>query len=280
MVAACLKIEDFQISQSPLVRLTLISLGRNKYHLIWSCHLILLDGWSIPLIFGEALSFYEGLRGNKRKDLPLPVSPAGYLQWLKHQDESRARAYWQRALQGLSRPTPLGDDRASIGLAELEAQYHEEVLLFSEADTDKVKVFAAGNQLTPNSLVQGAWALHLASLQPVSREGDLPLSYSQQRMWLLEQISSGSAAFNLPLGMKLRGRLNVNTLEQTFGEVTRRHEVLRTSFPARDGQPVQVIAPPAAFSLPLVDLINLEQQESEAELQRIAREDAARVHSI
>src|SRR5947209_4932756 len=113
-------------------------------------------------------------------------------------------------------------------------------------------------------------------LQPVSRASDLPLSYSQQRTWMLEQISAGSAAFNLPLGMKLRGCLNVNALEQTFGEITRRHEVLRTSFPARDGQPVQVIAPPTPYSLPLVDLSSLHQQESEAELQRLASEDAAR----
>ncbi|PYP88918.1 MAG: non-ribosomal peptide synthetase [Candidatus Angelobacter sp. Gp1-AA117] len=152
----------FQISQSPLVRLTLINVGRNKYHLVWSCHLILLDGWSIPLIFSEALSCYEGLRSNTRVELPPPVSPAGYLQWLQRQDESRARAYWQGALQGFSRATPLGDDRASIGLAELEAQYREETLLFSEAETDTLKSFAASNQLTPNSLVQGAWALHLA----------------------------------------------------------------------------------------------------------------------
>jgi amino acid adenylation domain-containing protein len=119
-------------------------------------------------------------------------------------------------------------------------------------------------------------------LRPVSRENNhpLPLSYSQQRMWLLEQISAGSSAFNLPLGMKLRGWLNVNTLEQTFGEIIGRHEVLRTSFPARDGQPVQVIAPPAVFRLPMVDLSTLSQQESEAELKRIASEDAARPFAL
>jgi amino acid adenylation domain-containing protein len=154
--------QGFQISQSPLVRLTLINLGRNRYHLIWSCHLILLDGWSIPLIFSEALSFYEALQSNARVDLPPPVSPAGYLDWLKRHNENRARAYWQLTLQGFSRPTSLEDDRASIGLAEVESQYREEVLLFSEAETDSVKAFAACNQLTPNSLVQGAWALHLA----------------------------------------------------------------------------------------------------------------------
>ncbi|HEV2992745.1 MAG TPA: amino acid adenylation domain-containing protein [Candidatus Angelobacter sp.] len=116
----------------------------------------------------------------------------------------------------------------------------------------------------------------MSPIHPVGRDGNLPLSYSQQRMWLLEQLSSGSAAFNLPMGMRLVGALNVPTLEQTFAEVIRRHEVLRTSFPAHDGQPVQVIGAAGPWKLGIVDLGGLAGDEREAEAKRIASVDAQR----
>ena len=111
-------------------------------------------------------------------------------------------------------------------------------------------------------------------IRPASREGDLPLSYSQQRMWLLEQLSAGSSAFNLALGMRLRGRLSVAVLERTFDEVVRRHEILRTTFPARGGVPVQVIAPASGMSLPRVDLGGLAETARETEARRIATQEA------
>jgi amino acid adenylation domain-containing protein len=116
----------------------------------------------------------------------------------------------------------------------------------------------------------------MSPIHPVDRDGNLPLSYSQQRMWLLEQLSSGSAAFNLPMGMRLIGALNVPTLEQTFAEVIRRHEVLRTSFPAHDGQPVQVIGAAGPWKLGIVDLGGLPREEREGEAKRIASADAQR----
>ncbi|PYP84773.1 MAG: non-ribosomal peptide synthetase, partial [Candidatus Angelobacter sp. Gp1-AA117] len=113
-------------------------------------------------------------------------------------------------------------------------------------------------------------------LQPVSREGDLPLSYSQQRMWMLEQISPGSSAYHIPLAISLRGELNIPALEQNFGEVIRRHEVLRTSFAVQNGEPVQLISAPAAYTLPVVDLSGLCPEEQEGAIRRIAAENATR----
>jgi acyl carrier protein len=110
----------------------------------------------------------------------------------------------------------------------------------------------------------------------VSREGDLPLSYAQQRMWLLEQLSYGSSAFNLPLGVRLKGRLNVAALEQTVSEIMRRHEILRTTFPARDGQPRQVIGGPRTAILPIVDLGRLEKGEQEEQAREIAAAEGRR----
>jgi acyl carrier protein len=114
------------------------------------------------------------------------------------------------------------------------------------------------------------------AITPAPRDGDLPLSYPQQRMWLLEQLSAGSSAFNLPLGLRLRGPLSVAALERTFSEVIRRHEILRTTFPVRNGVPSQVIGPAASVSLPLVDLSGLEEGARECQALRIATENARR----
>ncbi|HKV06814.1 MAG TPA: amino acid adenylation domain-containing protein [Thermoanaerobaculia bacterium] len=102
-------------------------------------------------------------------------------------------------------------------------------------------------------------------LVPVPRDGDLPLSFSQQRLWFLESLEPGSALYNLPLTVRLELPLDRGLLEQSLAEVVRRHEALRTSFPLRDGQPVQEIAPPGRVPLPVVDLAGLPAAVREAE---------------
>ncbi len=127
---------------------------------------------------------------------------------------------------------------------------------------------------------QGKGRGELAPIRRVGREQELPLSYSQQRMWVLEQLAAGSGAFNLLLGVKLRGRLNIAGLEQTFGEVVRRHEILRTSFPAREGRPRQVVGAAEELKLPIVDLSWLVEKEREEEAVRIASEDGNRAFDL
>ena len=118
--------------------------------------------------------------------------------------------------------------------------------------------------------------VELTGIGRVSREGELPLSYPQQRMWFFEQLASGSGAFNIALGVRLKGRLNVTALEQTFGEIMRRHEGLRTVFPAVNDQPIQIIQPPVRFALPLVDLSGLSATETEREANRLSQEETLR----
>ena len=116
----------------------------------------------------------------------------------------------------------------------------------------------------------------LTAIGRVSRDGELPLSYAQQRMWFYEHLASGSASFHIPLGVRLKGRLNQSALEQTFGEIIRRHESLRTVFPAIDDRPLQVIQEPARFRLRVVDLSNLPSAEAESEAARLAQEETLR----
>ena len=114
----------------------------------------------------------------------------------------------------------------------------------------------------------------------IQRTGELPLSYAQQRLWMLEQLTPDSAAYNIPAKMKLHGHLNVDALEQSFSEIERRHEVLRTVFPAGDGQPVQVINLAEPRKLPIVNLSRIEKNRREKLAQRIAAAEARRLFDL
>lgn len=116
----------------------------------------------------------------------------------------------------------------------------------------------------------------LSQIERVSREDELPLSSAQKRMWFYEQLAGGSAAFHIPLGVRFKGRLNQIALEQTFGEIIRRHESLRTVFPAVQEEPVQVIHEPTRFYLPLVDLSRLSSEERERQAAELAQQETLR----
>jgi len=101
-------------------------------------------------------------------------------------------------------------------------------------------------------------------IEPVPRDGKLPLSFAQQRLWFQEELAQGTSIFHIDLGMRLAGPLNWAALEQTFNEICRRHENLRTSFPVMDGELVQIVHPFSRLSLPTVDLSHLGDAEREA----------------
>src|SRR5947208_2606103 len=70
-----------------------------------------------------------------------------------------------------------------------------------------------------------------------TRDSRLPLSFAQQRLWFLAQLEGLSATYNMPMAWRLRGQLDREALEKTFGEIVSRHEVLRTRFEEREGVP-------------------------------------------
>jgi amino acid adenylation domain-containing protein len=111
---------------------------------------------------------------------------------------------------------------------------------------------------------------------PVSRERDLPLSFAQQRLWFLDQLEPGSAAYNISGAIRLAGRLDTDALAQSLSEIIRRHEALRTTFDLRHGQPAQIINEAQPVSLPYVDLGQLPESEREARVRELAIEDATR----
>ncbi|HEX3555022.1 MAG TPA: amino acid adenylation domain-containing protein, partial [Thermoanaerobaculia bacterium] len=113
-------------------------------------------------------------------------------------------------------------------------------------------------------------------LRTASREGDLPLSFAQERLWFLDQLQPGSAAYNVPVAVRLTGRLDVAALAATLGEIVRRHESLRTAFAVRSGRPVQRIAPAVDLLIPVVDLGSLKPGQREVEVRALTAEEALR----
>jgi len=113
-------------------------------------------------------------------------------------------------------------------------------------------------------------------LLPVPRDGKLPLSFAQQRMWVLDQLAPGDSRYNIPLSVRIRGRLQVAALRESLREITRRHEVMRTTFPNLDGYPVQIISRDTLPDAPLIDLSELSGSDREAQTRRLATEEASR----
>jgi amino acid adenylation domain-containing protein len=107
----------------------------------------------------------------------------------------------------------------------------------------------------------------LPPVVPVERT-DLPLSFAQERLWFLDQLEPGSAFYNLPFALRLRGTVDVDALERSLGEIVRRHDALRTVFLEQGGTPRQVIAPFGGFGLTMTDLSHLPGETREAEVQR------------
>jgi len=118
--------------------------------------------------------------------------------------------------------------------------------------------------------------LPLPPLQRVSRQGPLPLSFSQQRLWFLYHLEPHNTAYNIPSAIRLIGRLDIAAIERSFSEIVRRHEVLRTSYRMDGGQPVQVISPPVPLPLRQVDLSDLPESQREARAFEILRQEFQR----
>jgi amino acid adenylation domain-containing protein len=105
---------------------------------------------------------------------------------------------------------------------------------------------------------------------------ELPLSFGQERLWFLDRLDPGSAAYNIPVHLRLAGDLDVAALAATLEEVIRRHEALRTTFAESVGGPVQVVAPSLGLSLPVVDLRGLPPEPRDREAAAWSAAEAAR----
>ncbi|NEO72996.1 non-ribosomal peptide synthetase, partial [Moorena sp. SIO3H5] len=112
-------------------------------------------------------------------------------------------------------------------------------------------------------------------IKQVDRDGKIPLSFAQERLWFLNQLFPNNPAYNLPIVLTIDGTLNVVALEQSLNAIIQRHEMLRTTFSDLDGKPVQIVAPVTDLTLLVVDLQNsYSPQEQSEKVQQLVRQEA------
>ncbi|OLT58219.1 non-ribosomal peptide synthetase [Moorena bouillonii] len=112
-----------------------------------------------------------------------------------------------------------------------------------------------------------------SSIQSVSREQVIPLSFAQQRLWFIETMGLSSNAYNMPLILRLVGKLDYVALQKSFNEIIARHEALRTTFSEINGTPVQIIQPPFELKVPRIDLSELTASEQTSKLQQLLQKE-------
>ncbi|MDX9678827.1 non-ribosomal peptide synthase/polyketide synthase [Pseudomonas zeae] len=144
----------FDLQNPPLLRLCLLRTGDDRHRLIFTCHHILMDGWSNSRMFGEVLQDYAGQ--------PVPSAQGRYrdfLVWLQGQDKAGAQDFWRGQLAALDESTRLASACHGRTVPGPGKQMHR--LHFDQAFTQRLNGFSRQQQVTLNSLVQAAWLLVL-----------------------------------------------------------------------------------------------------------------------
>ncbi|TNV64185.1 non-ribosomal peptide synthase/polyketide synthase, partial [Corallococcus exiguus] len=126
-----------------------------------------------------------------------------------------------------------------------------------------------------SSLLSRVEGPRIPALVATSRDRDLPVSYAQQRLWVVEQLRPGGSHYTIATALRLDGVLDVEALRRALELVVSRHEALRTTFTMKEGQPVQHVHPAGAWELPVTDLNPMPRESRESEAQRRSVEEAA-----
>ena len=162
--------KGFELSEPPLIRLTLIKVNNKEYKFVLSNHHLLMDGWSQPIIFQDVLLNYEAYARGAETNLPSPRPYRDYIAWLQKQDFTAARMYWKEYLKGFTAPTSLPNEHL-VGYSiyqtdELVSHTDDDYRLFryviNQDLTDDLQEQVQKSQITLNTLVQGAWSLVLS----------------------------------------------------------------------------------------------------------------------
>ncbi|MGG1642432.1 non-ribosomal peptide synthase/polyketide synthase [Paenibacillus sp. NRS-1782] len=236
-LAACTaqdKARGFDLAEGALLRVTILRTAQEDYHLLWSSHHIILDGWCMPLVLQEVFETYGVLREQREPELPAAVSYSQYIQWLEEQGEEEASSYWRGYLEGYEQQTKL-PQATTQPLAKAEAYVSEKlVFTLNEELTERLEQVAKQNQVTMNTLMQAAWGI---VLQRYNRSQDVVFgSVVSGRPAEIPGIESMIGLFinTVPVRVQAEG-------SDTFSHVMKRQQELYLAGHAYDSYPLYEI---------------------------------------
>jgi amino acid adenylation domain-containing protein len=215
-----------------------------------------LPGYMVPTAFSILPELPLSTSGKvDRRALPPPSEAPPAVSYVAPRTplEEALAGIWGRSL-GVEK-VGIHDDFFELGghsllgtriIAQIRKELGVEVALRTLFESATIAGFAAA--------VEGASRVDLPPIVPVPRDVELPVSFAQERIWFLTQLNPELRSYYVPRALRVRGRFQPVLVEETFSEINRRHEILRTTFPAIEGRPVQVIHPPFRMSMPVVDL--------------------------
>ncbi|OYE04337.1 non-ribosomal peptide synthetase [Nostoc sp. 'Peltigera membranacea cyanobiont' 232] len=154
--------QGFVLDQAPLMSFAIMRLDDNTWQWVWNHHHILVDGWSLPILFKEVLIIYQSILQGVSPSLA-PVTPyRHYIQWLVSQDEQQTQQFWRENLAGIDKPTRLlSSFLKDAEVIENQRPYDKADLHLSEKEFASLQKMVQKQRLTLNTLAQGAWALIL-----------------------------------------------------------------------------------------------------------------------
>lgn len=161
-------------------------------------------------------------------------------------------------------------------ISRVRAAFHVEIPLRGFFQTPTV----AGLAEAIGTNRQNEEDLRAPPLIRVPRNGNLLLSFSQQRLWFLSQFEPDSTAYNISRALRLNGPLNVEALQSALDTIVARHEVLRTTITSADGTPLQIIADNASIQLPTIDLSKCSAPQPQQEVNRLLLAESSRPFNL
>lgn len=152
--------KNFHLAAGQLLRLILVRTQEDEWQVVWSTHHLLVDGWSWPVIFNELAQFYTG-----KPALPKPLAYRDYIAWTLSRSNGDAENFWREYLQDfIPQPLRIGQRPAALPVTG-RASFGEEMACLEEDVTQALQNSARENQITLNTVLQGAWALVLGHYQ-------------------------------------------------------------------------------------------------------------------
>ncbi|MFE9943147.1 non-ribosomal peptide synthase/polyketide synthase [Bacillus velezensis] len=153
------KAKGFDLARDPLMRIAIFRMEDRKYHLIWSFHHIVMDGWCLSLITKEVFDHYSALQEGREPE-PLSAVPySDYIEWLDRQDQGAAKRYWSGYLEGYKGETTLLHKIAQH--EQKEYAYANLICRFDHEQTKQLQQIANQHQVTLNTLIQTLWGVLL-----------------------------------------------------------------------------------------------------------------------